>query len=150
MWRCGKPTKPLQALIQSSPLAIIALDPSGNVKVWSKAAERIFGWSAHEVIGRSLPIVPDGKQDEFRALRERVVRGEQLNDVEARRRRKDGSPIEVRISAAPLYDSKGMSAALWPCIADYTEQKKLEEQLRQAQKMEAVEPARGRRRPRFQ
>lgn len=128
----------LQALIQSSPLAIIALDPSGNVKVWSKAAERIFGWSAHEVIGRSLPIVPDGKQDEFRALRERVVRGEQLNDVEARRRRKDGSPIEVRISAAPLYDSKGDVSGIMAVLADYTEQKKLEEQLRQAQKMEAV------------
>ncbi len=128
----------LQALIQSSPLAIIALDPSGNVKVWSKAAERIFGWSAHEVIGLSLPIVPDGNEDEFRALRERVVRGEQLNEVEARRRRKDGSPIEVRISAAPLYDMKGDVSGIMAVLADYTEQKKLEEQLRQAQKMEAV------------
>ncbi len=128
----------LQALIQSSPLAIIALEPSGNVKAWSKAAERIFGWSAHEVIGLSLPIVPHDKQAEFRGLCERVVRGETLNEVEARRRRKDGSPIEVRISAAPLYDSRGDVSGIMAILADFTDQKKLEEQLRQAQKMEAV------------
>ena len=128
----------LQALIQSSPLAIVALDTSGNVKAWSKAAERIFGWSAHEAIGLSLPIVPDDKQAEFHGLCERVLRGELLNEVEARRRRKDGSPIEVRISAAPLYDSKGEVSGIMAILADFTEQKKLEEQLRHAQKMEAV------------
>lgn len=128
----------LQALIQSSPLAIVALDPSGNVKVWNTAAERIFGWSAHEVIGLSLPIVPDGKQDEFLRLRERVLQGELLNEVEVRRQRKDGSPIEVRISAAPLYDIKGNVSGIMAVLADFTEQKKLEGQLRHAQKMEAV------------
>ncbi|MCK9420903.1 MAG: PAS domain S-box protein, partial [Nitrospirae bacterium] len=128
----------LQAIIQSSPLAIIALDPSANVTAWSKAAERIFGWSAYEAIGRSLPIVPDDKQAEFQGLCERVLQGELLSELEVRRQRKDGSPIEVRISAAPLYDSKGNVSGIMALLADVTDQKKLEEQLRHAQKMEAV------------
>jgi PAS domain S-box-containing protein len=128
----------LQALIQSSPLAIVGLDTSGNVNVWSKAAERIFGWSAHEAIGRFLPIVPDDKQEEFRGLCEKVLRGEPLADVEVRQRKKDGSPIDIRISAAPLYGSKGSINGIMAVLADVTELKKLEEQLRHAQKMEAV------------
>ncbi len=129
----------LQALIQSSPLAIVALDTSKNVKAWSKAAERIFGWSAHEVIGLSLPIVPPDKQAEFRGLCERVLQGELLTEVAVhRQQRKDGSPIEVRISAAPLYDEQGRVSGIMAVLADFTELEKLEGQLRHAQKMEAV------------
>ncbi len=128
----------LQAIIQSSPLAIIALDPSGNVKVWNKAAEQIFGWSADEAIGHFMPIVPDDKQAEFRGLCERVLQGELLSEIAVRRQRKDGSPVEVRISAAPLYDSKGNVSGIMALLADFTELKKLEDQLRHAQKMEAV------------
>lgn len=128
----------LQALIQSAPLAIIALDPSGNVKVWNRAAERIFGWSAGEAIGRVMPIVPDDKQAEFRSLCERVLHGGLLSELEVRWRRKDGFPVELRLSAAPLYDSKGNVSGIMAVLADVNELKKLEEQLRHAQKMEAV------------
>src|SRR5258708_6626428 len=55
----------LCALIQASPLAIIALDRSREVKLWNPAAERLLGWSEQETIGRPLPSVPEDRQDEF-------------------------------------------------------------------------------------
>ena len=57
----------LRGLIQACPLAIIARDRQAMVQMWNPAAERIFGWSEEEVLGRPYPLVPQGKEDEFRA-----------------------------------------------------------------------------------
>ena len=67
-------TQTLQALIQASPLPIIARDRDAKVKMWNPAAERIFGWSEEEVLGHPYPIVPEEKQEEFRANLERSLR----------------------------------------------------------------------------
>ncbi len=121
----------LQAIIQSSPLAIISLDPEGNVTHWNPAAERVFGWSERESLGRFLPLVPDEKRDEHRALRERVLRGEGFSDVQARRRKKDGSPIDISISTAPLRDAQGRIIGIISVNVDITERKRAEEALRE-------------------
>lgn len=113
----------LQALIQASPLAIIALDPQGNVTRWNLAAEHMFGWNQQEVIGHHLPIVPDDKQEEFRALRERVLRGESFTGIEVRRRKRDGSPIDISISTAPLRNGQGNINGIMGVVADVTERK---------------------------
>ncbi|NIW38241.1 MAG: PAS domain S-box protein, partial [Gemmatimonadetes bacterium] len=66
----------LRALIEASPLAILALDTHRNVLTWNAAAERIFGWSEAEILNRPLPpIVPKEQQEEFRRLHGRVLRG---------------------------------------------------------------------------
>lgn len=114
----------LQALIHASPLAIMALDPQGKVAMWSSAAERMFGWRKEEVLGHILPIIPDDKQEEFRALRERVLRGESFAGVEVRRQKRDGSPIDVRISTAPLRDRQGNISGIMGVVADITEHKR--------------------------
>ncbi len=116
----------LQALIHASPLAIIALDPQGNVTLWNVAAERIFGWNKQEVLGNPLPIVPPDKYEEFRALRERVLRGESFTGVEVRRQKKDGSSIDVSISTAPLHDREGNISGVMGVVADITERKRTE------------------------
>ena len=117
----------LEALIQASPLPIFVLDPAGNVQViWNKAAERVFGWSAEEVIGRPLPIVSEENQEQFRSFRERVLRGEELVDVEARRHRRDGAPIDISISTAALRDADGAVTAIMSVVADITERKQME------------------------
>ncbi len=120
----------LHALIQASPLPITAMDPEGTVRLWNPAAERILGWREEEVLGRSLPIVPAGKQEEFRALRERVIQGEGLAGTEVRRQKKDGTPLDVAIWAAPLHDSNGHSTGIMAVVADITERKRAEERLR--------------------
>ncbi len=120
----------LTALVQASPLAIMAIDSSGRVQSWNPAAGRIFGWSEQEVLGRPLPIVTREKLDEFRRLRERVVGGEVLMNVELRRRRKDGSFIDISLTAAPMRNAAGKIIGIMSVIADISERKALEETVR--------------------
>lgn len=135
----------LQALIQSSPLAIIAMDLVGNVTLWNPAAERMLGWWSEEVVGRFLPMVPPEKKAEHVALRMRVLQGESFRDIEVDRWKKDGSSVRLSVTTAPLRDSQGKIAGIMSVNVDITERRKaalererLQTQLIQAQKMEAV------------
>ena len=94
-------TQTLQTLIDASPLAICALDAQGRVRSWSRAAEQMFGWTASEVIGEVLPIVPPADLPTFRASVARVLAGEALPGLLAQRRRRDGMMLDLRITAAP-------------------------------------------------
>lgn len=122
----------LQALIQSAPLAIIALDPDGNVTLWNPAAEQMFGWQEAEALGQFLPLVSEEKRDEHRVLRERVLRGEAFTDLEARRQKKDGTPIDISISTAPLRDAQGRVAGILSVNADITARKQAESRIKAA------------------
>jgi PAS domain S-box-containing protein len=121
----------LGALIQASPLAIVTLDPAGTVRSWNPAAERLFGWQAHEVVGRPSALIGPDQQAESRALHERVARGETLAGVEVRRRKRDGSLVDLSLSLAPLYDAQGGLSGLVTMMADVTERKRSEEALRE-------------------
>jgi PAS domain S-box-containing protein len=119
----------LEALIQSSPLAITMLDPTGKVQIWNRAAEQIFGWSAQEVIGQPNPIVPPEKQLEYNALLSRILQGESLAGVEVRRTRKDGNLIDVSLSTSLLKDVQGGARGIMAVIADISERKAMEKRL---------------------
>lgn len=121
----------LQAIILASPLAITVLDARGCVKVWNPSAERIFGWKEQEVLNRELPIVPKDKLNEFLGLRDRVLGGESFL-VEIWRQRKDGSPINVSLSTAPLYGPNGKVESVLGIMSDNTERQKMVDALRQA------------------
>jgi PAS domain S-box-containing protein len=123
----------LQAVIDASPLAIIRIDLDGTVRSWNRAAERIFGWTEAEVVGGPLPIV-DGVPEWLAG----VAGGEELAAVPARPSRKDGSQVEVHLWTAPLRNGAGEIRGAISISADFTEQRRLEQQLAQAQKMEAI------------
>lgn len=127
-----------QALIQSSPLAIWALDYEGNVTFWNPAAARIFGYSEGEVIHRSPPVIPDDQQAEYAQWVELFRNGGSLFAAERMRRKKDGAQINVIIWTAPLRDARGKVTGTLVIDSDITDRKVLEEQFRQAQKLEAV------------
>src|SRR4029077_19545164 len=127
----------LEAVIQSSPLAIYTLDTTSTVRSWNPAAEVLYGWRADEVIGERLPTIVHDPHDHVR-LRERVLQGETLRGVEVSRTKKDGSPIPLSLSVAPLQDAGGRVTGMLSIAADLTEVRRLEVQYRQAQKMEAV------------
>jgi PAS domain S-box-containing protein len=127
-----------QAVIGSSPLAIWAIDLDGKVRFWNPAAERIFGWKETEVLDQPLPIIPEDQAGEFRHWLERFGRGEALAAVERQRRRKDGTTVDVLIWTAPLRDSTGRVHGVIAIDSDITDQKVLEQQFRQSQKLEAV------------
>ena len=119
----------LQAIIQASPLAIVVLDTEGVVKLWNAAAERIYGWRAEEVLGRPLPTIPAGQEEELRRNHERAVAGQNFVNYETRRLRKDGTFVDVSISTAPLRDAAGRTSGVVALVADITERKRAEAEL---------------------
>jgi two-component system cell cycle sensor histidine kinase/response regulator CckA len=119
----------LRAIIQASPLAIFTIDLQGLIQTWNTAAERIFGWSEAEVLRLPTPLVPPDKRHEFHELVERLRRGETFAGVQAVRQRKDGSLIDVSLSAAPLYDAHGQVNGITVVAADITDVKRAEQAL---------------------
>ncbi|MCL6482166.1 MAG: PAS domain S-box protein, partial [Firmicutes bacterium] len=128
----------LETIIQTSPLATIVLDKAGRVKLWNRAAERIFGWSAAEVLNQFLPIIPEERREEFRQLLDAELQGHAQAGLLLQRQRKDGSQVAVRLWSAPLCDASRQYWGVMGVLEDVTEKCALEEQLRQAQKLEAV------------
>jgi len=125
--------------------------------MWNAASERIFGWTADEVMDGQIAIIPEDRQEESRTRRLEIINGARFADFETQRLTKDGSLIDVSISAAPLRDSKGLTKAVLTVVADISERKRseamlrhTEDQLRQSQKMEAGGTTGRRSRTRFQ
>ena len=140
----------LDAVIDASPLAIIVEDQHGIITSWNQAAERIFGWTEPEVIGRQSPALTADEIAERMRFRAMIQRGEPFTDIEAVRARKDGTRIPVSLSAAPLRGADGICDGLVLLAADISDRKRAE--LRQniqnaitalladAQSVEAVMP----------
>jgi PAS domain S-box-containing protein len=118
----------LQALIAASPRAIFTLDLNDTVQIWNPTAEQMFGWTEAEAIGKPNPIFQN--DPEYNTLRQSVLEGTTYPRVELRRQKKDGIPIDIVFSAAPLRDSKGQIDGMVVVIADITEQKQQAEQVR--------------------
>jgi len=119
-------TAKLETLVQVSPLAITLLDSDGNVQLWNTAAEQIFGWRSEEVIGHPNPIVPLGKQDEYKTLSAQISTGKSITNLETVRQRKDGTFINVSISSVPIYDAVGNVGGRMAIFADITLRKYME------------------------
>lgn len=98
----------LQALCEALPVAIVVEDVSGNVRMWSAAAERLFGWRASEVVGRPSPLSLPSEVAAHRSVRDRVLTGITFTALETERRAKDGTVLQVSVSTAPLRDRSGV------------------------------------------
>jgi PAS domain S-box-containing protein len=114
----------LQAVIDSSPLALVEFGLDTRIRLWNPAAERIFGWSREEMIGRGgLPMAPPSKRSESEELFAKVRAGESVNDYETLRQRKDGTLVAVSIAAAPVRDGSGRVVGNMVAYTDITERK---------------------------
>ena len=96
------------ALFTAAPLVIVQLDAGGRVTLWNPAAERLFGWSEAEVLGRPPPYVAEESLPEFRALVARVIAGESTTGIRLHRRHRDGTSLEISLSTAPTRDANGV------------------------------------------
>jgi diguanylate cyclase (GGDEF)-like protein/PAS domain S-box-containing protein len=122
----------LRALLDASPVPMVALDAEGFVLLWNPAAERTFGWSAEELFRRQYPLVPKDRSGEFRELMRRVIdNGESLHGIELRRQTKDGSQIDVAMSVGPLRHDAGKARGVVAVLVDITESKRSEQALRE-------------------
>lgn len=119
-------TQKLQALVNASPLAIIVADAAGRIERWNPAAERMFGWSEDEVLGRTAPWFPEGREEEGKLYRSAILRGDRFANVEAVRVRKDGTSLTVSLSGAPITDDGGLAVGVMLIAADITARKRFE------------------------
>ncbi len=103
-----------RAVIECAADAILAIGPDRTISLWNPAAERLFGWSAAEVVGLEPPFVPEELRAEHNAVLERVASGGQVSFA-TRRLRKDGGLVDLRIDASRMLDSAG-SLAGWVCV----------------------------------
>ncbi len=129
----------MAAIVEASDDAIFRASPSGVMQFWSKGAERLYGYSAEEVIGKRLGfIAADEKLPKISTVAERLMRGEVVHDPAGRGRHKDGRTLNVSVQLFPLKDSEGAIVAFAAMHRDMSELKNLEEQLRHSQRMETA------------
>lgn len=124
----------LEGIINASPAAILLVSPDGKVgHIWNKAAEEIFQWKHEEVIGKILPVVPDEKRNEFFSFFKRVLNGETLYGIEVARIKKDGSTVNLYLSAAPIFGNDGKVVQVVSVITDVTDKVLAREELKQSE-----------------
>jgi PAS domain S-box-containing protein len=128
----------LAALIDASPYAIVCIDAERRVIFWNASAERLFGYTAAEVIGQPYPLVLPEEQAEFSDRLRRLESGEVLRNLASHRRHQDGTAIDTSSSASAFYDAAGRMLGIMFAIEDSRERNEVQNQLRQAQKMEAI------------
>jgi two-component system CheB/CheR fusion protein len=121
----------LAAIVQSSNDAIVGKDLDGIVTSWNRGAERLFGYTADEIIGKSITVlIPSGHDDEEPSILSRIRRGERVEQYETVRRRKDGSTVEIALTVSPIRDADGTVVGASKSAHDIGERKRAEKLLR--------------------
>jgi len=121
----------LAAIVESSDDAIIGRDLHGIIETWNRGAERIFGYSAEEMVGTSIQrLIPDDRQDEENQILGRIRRGESVNDFETVRRAKTGRLLEVSITSSPIKDAAGVIVGASKLARNITDRKRAEAEVR--------------------
>ncbi len=121
----------LAAIVESSEDAIFSKTLEGIVQTWNAGAERLYGYTAAEMVGRSVAtLAPPDRVDEIPAILERLARGERLSSFETVRVRKDGTPIDVLLAISPLHDADGRVVGASTIARDVSERRRADAALR--------------------
>jgi PAS domain S-box-containing protein len=117
----------LASIVESSDDAIVSKNLDGIITSWNKSAQRVFGYTAGESIGRAITIViPEDRQSEEREILTRIRRGERIDHFETVRQRKDGSLVEISLTVSPIRNALGKIIGASKIARDITERKKHE------------------------
>jgi PAS domain S-box-containing protein len=118
----------LAAIIESSEDAIASKDLNGIITSWNKSAERLFGWTAEEIIGQPvLVIIPKELHDDEPKILAKIRAGERIQHFQTVRVHKNGQRIDVSLTVSPIRDEDGVIVGAAKIVRDITRQKKLEE-----------------------
>src|SRR6266478_1644175 len=119
----------LAAIVASSDDVIVSKTLDGVITSWNPAAERTFGWTAAEAIGRSITlIIPEDRRAEEDDVLARIRRGERVDHFETMRRTKDGRLVDMSITVSPVRDAAGHIVGASKVARDITERRRLEDQ----------------------
>ncbi len=120
----------LATLVESSDDAIVGMGMDRRITVWNHGAERIYGYTAQEMIGSpTAPLIPEELEEEARQMREKLGRGERIEHFETTRLRKDGTRIIVSLTLSAIHDEAGRMVGMASVARDVTAQKALQAQL---------------------
>ena len=134
--RAEEKVNQLAAIVQSSEDAIIAKDMDGIITSWNRGAEKLYGFTESEVIGKSISLlIPSGNRDEVPAILDRIKSGENIEHYETVRRRKDGREIQMSLTISPIMNSEGKVIGASTIGRDITKRTQMEEALRDSEKI---------------
>jgi len=127
-----------RTVLEASPDPIVAYDMEGAVIYLSPAFTQLFGWTTEELLGKKLDYVPEKNWPETRMMIDKLLAGESFSGIKSRRYTKEKNILDVSISVATYLDRDGIPVGSVHTLRDITERKRLEAQLQQAGKMEAI------------
>jgi len=129
----------MAAIVESSDDAIVTKDLNGIITSWNNSAERLFGYTAEEAIGKPVAmLVPADRHNEEPGILARLRRGERIDHYETVRRHKDGTLRDISLTVSPVKDEHGTIVGASKVARDITNRKRMERELRQAQESLAV------------
>jgi PAS domain S-box-containing protein len=129
----------LAAIVESADDAILSKTLDGKIVSWNLGAEKMYGYSAHEVIGKAITILePPDREGETAAILERIRRGERVSHFETKRQRKDGAIVDVSTTISPIRGRNGVITGASVIARDITEVKRSQEAAIARQKLETV------------
>jgi PAS domain S-box-containing protein len=132
--RAEQASQRLAAIVESSEDAIVSIDLNGLITSWNQAAERLFGYTAEEVIGKPVTLlIPPERHDEEPGILERIRRGERIEHYETVRRHKDGGRLDISLTVSPIRDAKGNIIGASKIGRDITRRKRVEVALRESE-----------------
>jgi PAS domain S-box-containing protein len=117
------------SIVESSDDAIVSKDLDGIIRTWNAGAERLFGYTAEEVIGKPITLlIPMDRHDEESDILSGIRRGETIDHYETVRQRKDGSLVEISVTVSPIKNAEGRIIGASKIARDITERKRAQEQ----------------------
>ena len=129
----------LAAIVDSTDDAIISKSTDGVIETWNAGAERLYGYTAQEVIGRPMSaLLPKSLLGEEQLILEKIRQGEHIQDFETMRIHKEGRPVQVSLTVSPLRNVSGEIIGISDVARNITETKQLRDKLQVTQKMEAL------------
>lgn len=119
----------LAAVVESSDDSIITMNLDGTIETWNQGAERIFGYTAAEAVGRTMAFLrpPETEEDDEAVFKRLIQRGQRIDHYETRRRHKDGRILDISLTISPLIDTAGRLAGYSKISRDITERKQAEQ-----------------------
>ncbi len=121
----------LASIVLNSIDAIYAMSIDGQIQSWNPGAEKLYGYSERDAIGRNISIViPDFKQNELNHILNKVAKGERIESLETKRQRRDKKVIDVSLTLSPIWDEAGIVTSVSAISRDITFKKQVEEELR--------------------